>query len=309
MSQTPTALALPPFFSRRDVQGSIFALLATAVWSGNFIVGRGLAEAVPPITLATLRWSIAFIAVLPLAFTSVKRDWPHVLQHKWYYIITALFGISTFNTLIYVAGHTVPAINLSLEAVTSPLFTIILARIFFGEAITLTRLLGIFVVVCGVLLLISKGNLELLYGLHFQAGDLIMLLAAFLFAVYNILVRKKPAGASTLTFLVVTFGLGELFLLPLAAWELGAGNVIHWSPTVIFAAAYIGIGASLFSFWCWGLAIERIGAIRASMIYYALPVFCGIEAVLLLGEPVLWVHYVGGALILSGVILATRERK
>lgn len=297
------------FFARRDVRGVVYALLATIVWAGNFVVGRGLAQEVPPVTLAALRWGVAFCAVLPLALPSLLREWPHVRANFRYYLLTALVGVSLFNTLIYIAGRTVPALNLSLTAITAPLFVLVLARIFLGEAITPQRLAGIGIVLCGLLLLISRGDAAALAALHFRAGDGIALGAAFSFAAYTLLVRKKPVGGNALTFLAVTFGLGEIFLLPVAAWELSGAPPIRWSPVIIASVAYLGLGTSLFAFWCWGQAIEYIGATRASLIYYSLPLFCGIEAVLFLGEPVSWVHYVGGALILGGVITATRERR
>ena len=289
-------------------RGVMLALLATVVWSFNFIAGRGLADNIPPFTLAAGRWSIAFLAILPLAGADLIRQRRHFLAHFRYYLVISLLGVSYFNTAIYFAAHTVPALNLSLIACSSPLFTIILARLWFGEAITRSRMIGIAVALAGILLLLTRGDLGVLARLSFQRGDLIMLSAALTFSLYTLLVRQRPAGCSQSAYLAATFGLGLVFILPASAWELAAGGSIVVTPGLVAGLLYVGLGASLFSFWCWAKAIEAIGPAKASVIYYSLPFFCGVEAVLFLGEPVLWVHYAGGALILGGLLLATKER-
>ncbi len=285
----------------------VFALLATAVWSVNFVVGRGLADVVPPCTMAFGRWLTAFCAVLPFALPALKREWPHFIRHWKYYLAISSIGIAFFNTAIYIGAHSVPALNMSLIATSSPLFTILLARVFFGEPITRRRLSGVAVVLCGILLLMAKGDLTRLASLSFGTGDLILLSAAMSFSAYTLLLRKRPAGASQLAFFAVTFGAGMLLLLPLSLWEARQSADIQFTTGIIGAFLYMGLGASLFSFWCWTRAVSAIGPAKASVIYYSLPLFSGLEAVIFLGEPILWVHFASGALILGGLFLATRE--
>lgn len=290
-------------------RGILLALVATIVWSVNYIAGRGLAADIPPCSLSTGRWLIAFLALIPFAGADLIRRRRHFRAHLRYYLAVSLVGVSFFNTAIYFAAHSVPALNLALIACASPLFTIILARFWFGEVITKARMAGIVAALGGIVLLLTRGDLGALADLSFQAGDLVMLSAAFSFAVYTIMVRQRPAECPQTTFLAATFGLGLVFLIPAAALELAGGATITVTPRLIGGLLYLGLGASLFSYWCWAKAVEAIGPSRASVIYYSLPFFSGIEAVLFLGEPVLWVHYAGGALILGGLLLATRERK
>lgn len=152
-------------------QGALFALAATVVWSFNFIAGRGLAETAPPCTLAFGRWLTAFCAILPFALPALKREWRHFLAYWPYYLIISFIGIAFFNTAIYKGAHTVPALNMTLIATTSPLFTLLLARLFFGEAISPLRMLGIGLAFCGVILLVCRGDLRVLSSLSFHAGD------------------------------------------------------------------------------------------------------------------------------------------
>ena len=310
MSETSNPLAgSPKKILSLQGRGVLLALLATIVWSFNFIAGRGLADNIPPCTLAAGRWLIAFLAVLPLAWGDLIRHRRHFVTHFRYYLVVSLLGVSYFNTAIYFAAHTVPALNLSLIACSSPLFTIILARIWFGEIITRARMAGIAAALAGILLLLTRGDWSVLAGLSFQRGDLVMLSASLTFSLYTLLVRQRPAGCPQAAYLAATFGLGLAFILPASAWELARGAVVVVTPGLVAGLLYVGLGASLFSFWCWAKAIEAIGPAKASVIYYSLPFFCGVEAVLFLGEPVRWVHYAGGALILGGLLLATREKK
>ena len=295
-------------FSRPEVRGIIFAFLATLVWSGNFIVSRQLSSQVPPITISVFRWGTAFVFLIPFAFRELCQTRGHYWAHKGYYAVVSVIGVSYFNTAIYFAAHTVPALNMSLIATSSPLITLVLGRIFFGDTISPRRLLGVVVVFSGVVYLISKGSFAVLAQFSFTPQDLLLLSACFSFAVYTLLLRKKPQGGTQMGFLAVTFGLGVVFLLPFYIWEgQQQGFVVPWSEGLRWQVLYLGLGPSLFSYWAWGKAVQLAGSARAMLIYYTIPLFAGVEAALLLGEPLLLVHLVSGALIFGGLLLATKE--
>ncbi len=287
--------------------GFLYALGATIIWSGNFIVARGLFDTVQPATLAFLRWGTAFAALLPLAAVPAWRERQAIRRHVVFLLITALLGVTLFNTLIYLAARSTSALNLALISTTSPMFMLLLARIFLGEAITPVRLVGMATAICGVILLVTRGDLSRLASLQFAAGDLWMLSAAMLFAAYSILVRRKPRELGQASFLLSTFGLGVLCLAPWAAWEVAQTGLPAPAPRLVGAVLYIGIGASLAAFFLWNKAVAAIGPSRAGIIYYSLPVFSGLEAFLLLGEPVGWTHLASGLLILGGILVATRR--
>lgn len=286
--------------------GVCFALLATIIWSGNFIVARGLTDVVPPVTLALLRWATACCAILPFGLRPLLRD-RAILKRRWKYLgITAFLGITLFNSLIYVAGHSTAALNMSLIAITSPLFIMLFARIFLGERVTRSRLAGVSVVICGVVMLVTRGDFARLTGLTFSIGDVWMLCAAMLFGAYTILVRRMPERMEQSAFLLTIFGMGAFMLIPGAMWEWNQGMRFEFTPTLLAVMLYVGVGASLISFWCWNKAVGLIGPSQAGIVYYSLPLFCGVEAVILLGEPVSWVHLASGVLILGGIRVATK---
>lgn len=288
--------------------GYAFALGATMIWSGNFIVARGLSDSIPPAVLAFLRWSIATLFLLPLAGPSAWRERSLIRQHIGYLTITAFLGVTLFNTIIYIAGHSTTALNLSLIATSSPVFTMLFARFLLGDPLTARRLFGVTVAAFGVVLLITGGEISMLLNARFSTGDLWMLLASMIFGAYSVLVRRKSQQIGQSAFLLSTFLVGLLLLTPWTLFEAHHHGVPSLSKTAWGAVLYVGLGASLASFALWNKAVALIGPARSAFVYYSLPVFSGLMAFLLLKEPVGWVHGMSGILILSGIVVASRSR-
>ena len=291
----------------RSGLGYLLVLAATVIWSWNFIVARYLAHSVPPVTLAFLRWLTAVLLLLPFAWSMLWRDRKLVVQHLPYLAAAGFLGVTMFNTLVYIAGHTTKAVHMALVAISSPIFIVICARIFLGEALTARRILGVLTATIGVLLLITHGDLAALLGLTFSVGDVWMLIAAVIFAGYSILVRFKPVELNQTVFLCSSFIIGLVFMLPWLGWELSQHQTMILSKDVIAAILYLGVGPSVVSYYCWNGAIATIGPARAAFVYYTLPLFSGIEASLVLQEQIRWIHFASGLLIVAGIIVATRE--
>lgn len=286
--------------------GMLLSLAATVIWSGNFIISRGLGNAIDPVHLAFMRWATATICVLPFAGRAMWDERSMLRKHLPYLVPTAFLGVTVFNTLVYIAGSTTEALNMALISTATPIFIIMFARIFLGEAVTPRKLVGLAAAVTGVLLIITRGDLSQLARMNFVPGDLWMLLGSSIFAAYSIFVRRKPPTVSPRAFLGASFILGLAMLTPWAVWTAASNGLPTLTPTIIGSVLYIGIGASLISYTCWNGAVSRIGPARAGMVYYSLPLFSGIEAWLILGEPIGWQHLVGGAAIIGGIALANK---
>lgn len=289
--------------------GIALAVLATIVWSGNFIVARGVIRQIPPVGLAFYRWATASLIMLPLAWRHFRQERTLLIQHRGYLFWTALTGVSLFNTFVYIAGHHSPAINLALIGTTSsPVFALILAAVFLKEPIRPLRIAGLVLCLSGILYLLSQGSWERLQAFRFSAGDGWVLLGALAFAIYNILVRRKPAGIHPLTFLFTVFTTGTLILLPFFLIELSHAAPVQWSFHLVLIILYLGAGASVLAFLCWNMAIARLGAARTALFGNLIPVFSILEAVLILGEQFTWVHMVSGVLVIAGVVIANLKK-
>jgi drug/metabolite transporter (DMT)-like permease len=288
--------------------GICLALLPVIIWSVNFIIARGVFKQIPPVSLAFYRWSVATLFILPFAVRSFRAEWPVVKQSLNYFFWTSLTGIALFNTFVYIGAHDTTAINLSLIGTTSsPVFAVILAWIFLKEQIGAWKIVGLFLCLSGVLFLLSNGHLRNLLMLHFTAGDGWVLLAGLSFAVYTTLARKKPAGISAITFLLVTFSIGTLLLLPFYLWENFHAVPVVWNGKLLLTILFLSLGASVVSFLSWNSAVGKLGAGRTALFGNFIPVFTSLEATLFLDEKFTSIHLISMLLVFTGIILANRE--
>ena len=295
--------------TKRDtLTGISFAVLATLIWSGNFIIARGVINDIPPITLSFYRWLIATILILPFSYKYITREAYLVWQNPLYFLVAAAMGVSIFNTFVYIGGHYSEAINLALIGTTSsPIMSVILARIFLKERISLIRILGMVICVVGVLLLLTRGNINNLFSLSFSKGDWWVLGAALAFSIYNTMVKKKPAAMNPINFLFLVFLLGTLLLLPVYLWELGVKGGFTLSAGNIAVLVYLGLGASVICFLLWNKAIAKLGSGRTALFGNLIPVFSSIEAVLILGEKISWVQVASFGLVIIGLAIANLQ--
>lgn len=281
------------------------ALLATIIWSGNFVVARALADLIPPWQCNFWRWLVALVVLLPFAWRHLARDWPGIKKHWRYLSLMAVLGVTLMNTLIYKAGQTTESLNMALLVPTAPIVILLLSRLIYNEPITPRRLAGVLVVLAGVVILVSRGQWQRLAGLELNSGDFWALGGALCFGLYSLFMRQRGNDISPLGFNAATFGLGLLYALPFTvveAWLLPAPAL---SPALVTGILYAGVGCSFLSFWFWTLAVDNIGPVRAGIVYYSLPVFAAVASVLVLGEHVTPAQVAGGLLIIGGILTAT----
>jgi drug/metabolite transporter (DMT)-like permease len=286
--------------------GYLFALISTAFWSVNLVLARALNQAIDPISLAFLRWLVAVIVFSPFALPTVIRNRRTIRRNLPYLLVTGLFGVTLFNTLVYFAGRSTEAINLSLITMTFPIFVLLLSRVFLREPVGIIRALGVAVVFTGLLLLVSDGNVEVLLSLSFTPGDLLVLVASLVFATYSMLVRRRPPELGPISFQYATFVFGLLYLTPVFVGVRLLGPPLVLTLGIAAAILYVGVCASLLAFLTWNRAIALLGPGKASVMYYTLPIFSGLLAWLALGEVFGILHLVSLVLIVSGILMATR---
>ena len=290
--------------------GISLAILATIIWSGNFIISRQVHSAIPPITLNFYRWLTATLILAPFAWKKFIEELPVVKKNIGYFLLSSITGVSLFNTFVHIAGHHSTAINMALIGTTSsPIISVILARIFLHEKITTLRITGMIICITGILLLLSHGHLENLLSLAFTKGDWWMLAAAFTFAIYNVSVKKKPAQISSVNFLFTVFLTGTVLLVPFYFLELKNSGGFEINSNSIFSILYLGLGTSVICFLFWNIAITRLGAGRTALFGNLIPVFSSIGAVILLHEKISSLHLFSFIIVVTGLAIANFHRK
>jgi len=281
------------------------AILSTFIWSFNFVVARGVSSQIPPVSLAFYRWLLASIIIFPFAIKKFKAEWPVAKRSFHYLFWAAVTGVAMFNTFVYIGGHYTTAINLTLiGTVTSPIIAVVLARIFLKEQVGWQKIFGMALCFSGVVFLILKGDIRNALSLEFTKGDLWVLMAALAFAVYNTLVRKKPAGISSINFLFVVFTLGTALLTPFYFWEISNSTPVKWNINLLLIILYLGLGASVICFLMWNVAIKNLGAGRTALFGNLILVFGSLESYFILNEPFTWIHTVSMILVFTGILIA-----
>lgn len=279
--------------------------LPPAFWAGNLVLGRGLAETMPPVTLAVGRWLVALMLLLPFVTAPAWRQRALLWRQRWLILLCGGFGIAGYNALAYVALRSVPAVNVAFLNSTLPLMIPVAAFLLGRETVSRPTLLGIAVSFAGVCWIVSRGEVAVLLALQFERADLLVLLAILNYALYSVLLRRRAATLDPFVFLAATMASGLLVLLPFWLWELAAGATIPFDPASVAAVLYIGLFASLLAFILWNRCVAMLGATMTGVSFHLVAVFTAILAMLTLGEPVRSFHVVGIVLIIAGFALAT----
>jgi drug/metabolite transporter (DMT)-like permease len=275
-------------------------------WAGNAIVGRLAAGHIPPVTLSFLRWGLAFLTILPVAWPHLRRDWPKIRARLGLMIVLSIAGISAFNTLQYWALEHTQALNTLLLQSALPLFVAVWSLILLGVRLTLAQGFGVVLSLAGVLTILLHGDLTALAGIRFNKGDVIFILALIIFGFYSVLSLKRPA-IHGLSFVAFTFGCGAACLIPLWIWELWSRPVMALDAANLLTLFYVAIFPSTLAYLCFNRGVQLIGANRAAPFFHVVPVFGAVMAIAFLGERLQPFHVIGFALVLVGVYVAARK--
>lgn len=280
------------------------ALLACILWSGNFVVARGVHEWMHPIGFAFWRWTIAFIVILPLAAKHYKTNIVYFKQNRKVYIAMGVIGVGVFNTLVYESAKHTSANNVALLAATSPIWTLFLAGLLKIDTLTRNKIIGLIVAFSGALVIVTKGDVAQLLEMEFNVGDLMMFIASWLWAIYSLLLKfkHKDMNGFFLMSLIIFFGL--CVLTPLYALEISQIGYTPFSMDALYAYLYVAIGASVLAWWFFNQSVFMIGPVRTSLIYYTMPIFSGIMSIMFLGEHFYKYHVIGFMLVLSGIVIS-----
>lgn len=283
-------------------------LIAVLCWSGNALVGRAFHDSIPPLSLSFWRWVLATTLLLPFVARGIWLHRATLRAASWRLPVIAALGIASYNSLLYTAAQSTEAINLTLVNTCLPLATFIGAGFLLGEWPLRRAWFGMAVAAGGLLYLISRGSWQTFASLSFQRGDLIMLLAVLAWALYTLLLRRwaRHLLVPPLVLLGVLMLLGLPLILPFYLLELGRVGGFALTPSNLAAIGYTAVFASLVAYVGWNHGVKIVGAGRAAMVMYLMPVFTALLGWLLLGEALRTFHWIGGALIFAGLLLATR---
>jgi drug/metabolite transporter (DMT)-like permease len=297
-----------PAKNRRLIdQAWLLMMLPPLFWAGNAVMGRAVAGAVPPIGLAFWRWTLGTLIILPFAWKHLRHDLSPLLAGWKDVLALGTLGIGLFNTFQYIALNSTTALNSVMLQSSMPVLIVLMSLVLFGDRVRPAQGLGIVVSLIGATTLISHGDPAVLLGLQLNVGDVWMLAAIVIYAAYTTLLRRKPA-VHGLSFVVATFAVGAVELLPFYLWETATVRAVEPTAITFLAVGYVALFPSIVAYLCFNRVVELVGANTAGLAIHLVPVFGSLLAVLFLGEQPHLYHGVGIALIATGIALATRRR-
>jgi drug/metabolite transporter (DMT)-like permease len=280
--------------------------LAVLFWSGNFILGRAFHNEIPPVALSFWRWVGAAALVTLPALPHLRRDRSALMQSWRSILLLATLGIAAFNTLAYSGLQYTEAINAFLLQSLMPVLIVLLSFLLFSEKVTKFQGAGILVSLCGAVLIIARGDADILLSLSVNRGDLLVFTAIVCYAGYTAMLRKRPL-VHPLAFIATIFWLGSLIIFPFYLWETQTVAALELNPANLMVIAYVMVFPSIVSYLCYNRGVELVGANRAGLFIHLMPVFGSLMAVVFLGEIFRWYHGLGIMLIGAGIYLATRR--
>lgn len=281
------------------------------MWAGNAVVGRMMAPLVPPVTLNLLRWALAALILLPLGWRVFRAN--SGLRQAWKPLaLMGLFGIGCYNAFQYFALKTSTPLNITLVAASMPIWMMVVGALFFREYPNLRQIIAAMFSICGVLVVLSRGDLSQLAALRLVPGDLFMLVAAFCWAIYSWLLMRAAIPSALrndwAAFLLAQMVFGILWsaLAATMEWQLTDAHIV-WGWPFVAGLLFIALGPALLAYRCWGLGVQRAGPTVAAFFTNLTPLMTALLSAILLAEWPKLYHGVAFALIVLGIFLSARR--
>ena len=289
--------------------GVLMAVITTMIWGGNAVAGKYAVGNISPLTLTAFRWGIAAALLVFLGWRYVRDDWPVIRKHLGFLFLSGAFGFAAFNGLLYTALNYTTAINVAILQPAMPMFIFALNFMLFGLRMHWAQALGYSITLVGVLLVAAHGDFSRLAELSINLGDLIMLAAVLVYAVYSVALRAKP-DLHWMSFLTVLVVAAFITSVPMAVFEFWIGEAILPTNLTAWAViAYTAVLPSIASQGFWIRCNELLGGNTASLFLNLVPIFGAFFSVTLLGETFYSYHAIALVMVIGGIIIAQQLSK
>ncbi len=286
----------------------LFLFLAIFFWAGNFIVGKVASiYQIPPFSLNFYRWFFAWLILAPFTLKEIFSKKQYIFENFKFFIFLGITSVTIFNSIVYYSLNFTQVISGVLMISTIPVMIIFISSILKIEKTNIFQIFGVILSFLGVIVIVTKFNLEILMNLNFNKGDLTMVVAMLSWATYSALLKKKKHDLSQLTLLQVIITFGLIFLIPVYFIEMSLGYTIKINTPFLLTLAYVVLFPGLTSFICWIKGIALIGPNRAGIFLHLMPIFSAIMAMLIFDEKFMFYHFLGALFILSGIILSNKK--
>ena len=286
----------------------IMLIMASLIFASNHVIGRQFNEILPPFGTAFWRFAIGAMVTLPFAGLAFVKNWAHIRSNLRFFLFLSLLFVPLGNGLIYLSYQWTTATNGGVVTTVQPAFTVILSALIFGDLINKKQGVGLILATIGVIVILTKGNLESLLNLQFNIGDMTLILAMVSAALYNVLLRKIPHEITIPVLLFTIQILGALVSLPIYLVESYFFRPMPVNGQIILLLLWIGIAVTSVAVGLNNAVVRNLGANKASISNYLRSLFTALLAILLIGEIFEIYHGIAFILVISGIWLLSMGR-
>ena len=292
--------------TNKGMTGHLLAAITTFIWGTTFISTKVLLVSFTPIEILFFRFVMGLI-ILTAVF-------PHRLKGTtWKQEIlfagAGLCGVTLYFLLENIALTYTLASNVGVIISVAPFFTALFSHWFLeNEKLKANFFIGFVIAMIGIILINFNGSMVLKLN---PMGDLLAILAAFVWAIYAILTKKvSQFGYNTIQTTRRIFLYGVIFMLPaLSVLPFEWGFERFLQPVNLFNILFLGLGASALCFVTWNTAVKLLGAVKTSIYIYLVPAVTVITSILILNETITWIAACGTLLTLVGLFISERKVK
>jgi probable blue pigment (indigoidine) exporter len=289
--------------SARDV--GLVVLLGT-LWGVSFTaIDAGLAD-VAPVFFAAVRYDLAALLMLAVAFAGARRDFlPHSVRQWGIIGVSAVLNVAGYHAFLYWGQQTASPGIAAVIVGLNPIMAMVVARALLpGERVGAGGFLGLVLGLSGLAVLIGlrPDDFRAAQGL----GELLVFGAVLCWAFGAVLVKRSGHGMRVVPFTALQMALGAIVLHLVSLVIEGPHPRAEWSRASIVSLLYLTVVASGFGFFLYFTLLERIGPVRSSLVSYVAPAAAALSALLVLHEPLEFRMVVAFVLILAGFRLVVR---
>jgi drug/metabolite transporter (DMT)-like permease len=266
-------------------------------------------EEIPPMGLSFWRTFAGFLIVLPFVLSGLEARAP-AIRANWRVIalVSALLIVGG-NALLFLSLQFTIVINVALLNSVEPVLIIIVAWLAFRDPLSRRQAAGVAVSFLGVVILISRGDLEMLANFDFNLGDILVLFAYVSWACYAVFMRLVSRQIDHLTMLALLLGLGAAMLLPLYLVEHFFFRPTAFTWSLVAAAASLALFTSVLGVLMWNRALAALGSARAGLFIHLIAAYSVVLSIVFLGERLEEFHVTGILLIGIGIYFANTRRE
>lgn len=276
-------------------------LVTSLLWGGNFVVAKTLVAHASPMTLTTVRWLIAVIVLVPLVWWKEKKLVPPK-QAIVPLLLMGVTGVALFNIFQFLALERTTSTNAGLISTMNTISIALFSFVLLKEKITKWQLSAMVLSLFGVVLVLSKGDWQLLLDFQSNTGDLWMLAAVCVWGLYSVCSKWAMQTASPLMATLYAGVFGVLLLLPFTSADFTFTNV---NTSFILSMLYTGIISTVVCMVFWNIGVQKLGATTSGIFLNFNPIFTALLAYLFIGENMSWLQGIGGLIVIMGCYLFT----